>query len=297
MEREAACNVVAQAVLPQRLRSWTDGKVVMVIPDEIVAPLPLGALRASPGGPYLAERFRVSYAPTLASCAVEADKARALRHSPPRAALFVSDPAFNAEIYPRLVRLPGARRFASSYAAHYEQVEILSGRDAIASSLIKALPRFEVFQFDGHAIANTQIPNHGGLLLAPESTEAPAAESSLFTADDLPLSSLGKLRLVILGGCSTGLTTYRETAEVTGLAAAFLSRGVPEVVAAAWDVPDSATALLLDRLHAELAAGKPAAEALQAAQLALLRSAVSDETQKMRTWAAFQLFRGGNVRE
>ena len=297
MEREAACNVVTQTVLPQRLRSWMDGKIVIVIPDEIVAPLPLGALRTSPGGPYLAERFLISYTPTLAAYAVEADKARALPHSPPRAALFVSDPAFNTEIFPRLVRLPGARRFASSYATHYRQFEILSGRNAVTSSLSKALPRFEVFQFDGHAILNTQFPDHGGLLLAPESTEAPEAESSLFTADDLPLSSLGKLRLVILGGCSTGLTTYRETAEVTGLAAAFLSRGVPEIVAAAWDVPDTATALLLDHFHAEITAGKPTDEALRAAQLAMLRSAALGEAEKTRTWAAFQLFRGGSVRE
>jgi CHAT domain-containing protein len=174
------------------------------------------------------------------------------------------------------------------YPARYARAEILQDRQATVPAVLAALDRFELFQFDGHGLSNSQYPERGGLLLAAADSGSTDRESSLLTVEDLPLRALGRLRLVILGACSTGLASYRDTGEVAGLAAAFLARGVPEVVAAAWDVPDQATADLLDRFHRQFSSGRSAGQALRSAQLELLRS----DPSSVRTWAAFQLFEG-----
>ncbi|HVT58223.1 MAG TPA: CHAT domain-containing protein [Thermoanaerobaculia bacterium] len=289
-EREAACDTIAQTLLPRRLRKLArEGGVgtVVLVPDEIVAPLPLGSLRIAPGGPYLLERLQLCYVPSLALL-LAGEPGPDRRSSPPRSALFVSDPAFDRDLFPSLQRLPAARRTVSIYASHYARSEILSDRQATAKAVLSVIDRFDVLHFDGHALTNSQYPERGGLLLAPSNPRRPERASSLLTAADLPPRALRRLRLVILGACSTGLATYQDTAETAGLAAAFLAEGVPEVVAAAWEVPDDDVAELLGRFHQELAAGRSAAAALQSAQIMFLRS----PARATAAWAAFQLFVG-----
>lgn len=291
-EREAGCGDLARLLLPRRLRDLPVERPVLLVPDDLVSPLPLGALRVAPGGPYLIEKFCLSYSPSLALWSRRERARSAQRDGLPRSALFVSDPAFSLDFFPSFPRLPAARRAVSSYALHYSQAEILRDRQATVPAVLAALDRFDLLQFDGHGLTNLQYPERGGLLLAPADSTTADRESSLLTVADLPPRSLRRLRLVILGACSTGLTNYRDTAEVTGLAAALLSRGVPEVLAAAWDISDGAAATLLDRFHRDYSAGQSAAQALRSAQLALLRSHPSSAT----TWAAFQVFEAGKSR-
>ncbi len=286
------CEALARTILPKRLLTQPDETSVVIIPDELLVALPFAALRTVPDAPYFIERFTLSYAPSLALLAE--GTAGPLPHpiSAPRA-LFVSDPAFDRERFPRLSRLGRAQEFVAAHMARYPESELLTGPDATVPAVIRALSRCDLLHFDGHGIVNAQVPERGGLLLAPDAPRGVGEESGLLTADDLPPAALKRLRLVILGACSTGLATYPDTAEVAGLAATFLARGVPDVVTAAWDVPDEGAALLLDLLHRELAAGQPTDRALRAAQLALLRS----DARGSRTWAAFQLFRGGGGKD
>ena len=291
-EREAECDLLAQSLLPRRLRDLPSGRSVLLIPDEVIAPLSFAALRMNPREPYLVERFRLSYAPSLTLLLLAEHSTR--RQVPPlRSVLFVSDPAFGSDLFPSLRRLPAARQAVESYARYYPHVEILNDTRATVPATLGALRHADVLHFDGHGLVNSQYPERGGLLLAPADPKAPA-DASILSAADLPLDIPRHLRLVILGACSTGLTAYRDTAEVTGLAAAFLGRGVPEVVAASWKVKDDAAAKLLDHFHQSLAAGLPTDAALQSAQLALL-SSPSPEAASTATWAAFQVFRGENA--
>jgi hypothetical protein len=288
-EWETACDLVAHSLVPRWLRELPEGRSVLLVPDEVIAPLPFAALRIEPRSPPLVARFRLSYAPSLTLLLAERGALR-LPASPPRAILFVADPAFRSDLFPSFPRLPAASEAARGYATHYPHAERLGDRRATVPAVLAALADVDVFHFDGHGLTNQQYPERGGLLLAPVETGEPAS-SSILTAADLPSRLPGRLRLVILGACSTGLTTYHDTAEVAGLAATFLARGVSEVVAVAWRVPDEAAAVLLDRFHRELAAGQPTEAALATAQLDFARSHAGETS----SWAAFQLFRGGKT--
>jgi hypothetical protein len=291
-EPEAICNLLARNILPRRLGDLSDGGSVMFIPDEMLARLPLASLRKATNESYLVERFRLSYAPSLTILLLASprtDNIQAFTSPHLHSVLFVSDPAFRSDLFPSLPRLPGARRAAKIYAAHYESPIFLGDHQATIPAVLAALTHVDALQFDGHGLTNSQYPERGGLLLASDPKALDS--SSILRAADLPSQMPRRLRLVILGACSTGLTTYRDTAEMTGLAATFLARGVPEVVASAWYVQDDAAATLLDQFHQGLAAGQPADAALRSAQLWLMHSR-SPAMAGQSTWAAFQVFRG-----
>jgi hypothetical protein len=79
---------------------------------------------------------------------------------------------------------------------------------------------------------------------------------------------------------------------VLGLSSAFLSAGVPAVLATLWPVDDLTTARLMEAFYAGLASGNSAAEALRHAQ-GVLRS--NPATSLPFYWSAFVLVGDGDI--
>lgn len=74
--------------------------------------------------------------------------------------------------------------------------------------------------------------------------------------------------LVVLSGCETGRLGVSRGEELFGPEQAFLAAGARAVVSSLWPVSDVDAARFMADLHAELAAGAPAADALACAQRA-----------------------------
>jgi CHAT domain-containing protein len=99
-----------------------------------------------------------------------------------------------------------------------------------------------------------------------------------------------RARLVTISACyGSGLRTYAGEGLV-GLAWAFLRAGSHNVIGALWQADDAATPLLMDRLYAELEAGKTPDAALRTAKLALIHS--TGVYRKPFYWGVFQLYAG-----
>nr|WP_239080271.1 CHAT domain-containing protein [Actinoplanes brasiliensis] len=81
--------------------------------------------------------------------------------------------------------------------------------------------------------------------------------------------------LVVLAACRSAVSG-RGWDEAFSLAATFLSAGAGSVVAAQWSLPDRATSDVMVLFHEHIAAGRPPADALRRAQLALLDRPVTD---------------------
>ena len=90
---------------------------------------------------------------------------------------------------------------------------------------------------------------------------------------------------VVLSGCQTG-QGQPAGSEVLGLISAFFYAGARGVVASLWKVDDAATAILMGHFYDGLARGRPTAEALRQAQVAML---AGDDYRLPYYWGAFQL--------
>jgi CHAT domain-containing protein len=93
--------------------------------------------------------------------------------------------------------------------------------------------------------------------------------------------------LVVLSACESGIGTDLRGEGMASLARSFFHAGARRVVATLWPVSDEKTATLMERFYrGHLAAGKPPAAALRAAQLAALREPA---TREPYYWAGFVL--------
>ena len=286
-ERRRLGRELARLLLPAQLAALPRDASLVLVPATSLQGLPFAALPLE-GGDYLIERHVLAFAASLES--LLRPTARGRSGAAPAELLLVADPAFDASRF-RLGRLKDAARAVEDWGG--PGTTALAGEAATRRAVLAALPRHRVLHAAAHGITDNAFPHRGGILLAMDPAE-PGAD--LLTAGDLEGRDLGHLELVILAACSTALGTVPETAEYAGLAAAFLARGVPAVVTAAWDVEDAATVRFFATVHRRLAAGEPVAEALRAAQLESL-GAADPSLAAPRTWAAFRVDRAGQARE
>ncbi|BBC26665.1 CHAT domain-containing protein [Pseudanabaena sp. ABRG5-3] len=100
---------------------------------------------------------------------------------------------------------------------------------------------------------------------------------------------IGDVQMVVLSACETALGgTDPDGIEIAGMGYYFLAGGVETVIASLWAVSDRSTSILMQRFYQNLAGvnGKKLqgrAEALQQAQLSLLRSESEAETSKNKS--------------
>jgi CHAT domain-containing protein len=96
--------------------------------------------------------------------------------------------------------------------------------------------------------------------------------------------------LVIISACNGAGTRAYSGEGLVGLLWAFLRAGAHNVIGALWEVSDSSTPQLMDKLYEGLSQGKDPASALRDAKLSFLHS--NSVFKKPFYWAPFQLYVG-----
>jgi len=204
---------------------------------------------------------------------------------PPAAAakmLLVGNPRQADSAYPPL---PHAGEEISSVASHFapSRTALLVGAGATPAAYRAASPgSFDYLHFVAHGVATRRRPLESAVILGRDATN----NYKLLARQvlDQPL----RARLVTISSCH-GAGTRAYTGEgLVGLAWAFLRAGAGNVIAALWEVNDSATPQLMNRLYAHTAAGGDPAAALRDAKLSLLRS--NGIYRYPRYWAPFVLY-------
>ena len=156
--------------------------------------------------------------------------------------------------------LPGARAEAAAVAAVYGRHVVLDGSDATIENVLGQAPKAEVLHVSSHANSVASYPQLSHLVLA-----GPAGRDRLFVGD-ITAMDLSTVRLVVLAACTTaGRSAVRGEGSV-GVAWAFLTAGAGAVIATLQDVEDDDARRFFPEVHRRIAAGLPAAAALQAVQ-------------------------------
>jgi len=204
------------------------------------------------------------------------------RTSPtPQSMLLVGDPPSPDREFPDLIN---AADEIARVKKHFAATTVLEGARATPRAYESAnAGRFGLIHFVAHGIATRQRPLDSAVVLARN------GDSYKLYARDILKHPL-RARLVTISSChGAGLRAYTGEGLV-GLAWAFLHAGARQVIAALWEVNDSATPQLMDDLYQGIHAGHDPATALRAAKLKLIRGGGINRQPKY--WAPFVLYSG-----
>ena len=300
------------------------GKDLVIVPSGFLSRVPFQLLveRADDplSGPFLIEKHRIRYAPSLSVLHVNRqwDKARP---RPSQPFWGIADPIYQADD-PRVSPVAKFADSGKSRAASPAETIPRAGSDVQegyhrleGSGLeIQALARFfdtkPDFILTGPAATTEHVKAasnsgtladarflhfaaHGSLFSA--SGTQPRLVLSLFGEDSKPiddgfldLEEVTQLHLnsdlVVLSACETGSGISYSGEGVLSLARAFLHAGSRGVLCSLWRVNDRSTPDLMVECYKNLKAGRPAADALRSAQLEMIARG-----QPPRAWAPFIL--------
>ncbi len=214
-----------------------------------------------------------------ASSADAVDKGRLLRSA--QDAGLVADGAS----FPRLIGTRREARNILALAPESRSLEALDFKANHETASTAELGNYRIVHFATHGLINSQRPDQSGIVLSLVD-EAGRPQDGF-----LQLHEIYKLKLpvdlVVLSACQTALGKDIRGEGLIGLTRGFMYAGALRVVASLWKVDDEATGELMKHFYkAMLADGLPAAAALRAAQMELLKQ------RRWRSpyyWAAFVL--------
>jgi len=185
--------------------------------------------------------------------------------------------------------LPNAPAEIARIEQHFssETATVLTQARAVPAAYMASGPeQFRYIHFVAHGTASRLSPLDSAVVLSPPPSDP--ADFKLYAREIVqhPLHA----RLVTISACyGSGIRNYAGEGLV-GLAWAFLRAGSHNVIGALWLADDASTSLLMDRLYAELTAGKAPDAALRAAKLALIHA--PNVYRKPFYWGVFQLYAG-----
>jgi CHAT domain-containing protein len=270
----------------QSLFSWLIAPVAerlprdrtIVIEGDIVRTIPFEAL-VDTNGKYLTESFSFTYGVD----GVFADSQPEIPFTGKERALIVGNPLASETGRIRGQPLPDALAETRYLESSFGDAAVLTGSEATADALLRAMPEAVVFHFAGHA---DTTGTKASLLLAPKRGTGNEEASSLAPSSLAP-DVLRNCRLVVLSACATARDTESEEETSENLARAFFEDGVPNVVASRWEVDSTTTAVFMQHFYKVLLGHHKVAGALHAAELEV-RS--SPATSHPFYWAAFGVY-------
>lgn len=247
---------------------------LVVVPDGPLWELPFQALKCPGSGGYLLEERSIAYAPSLT--ALREMSARRAPGPAPETLLAVGDPSFGEPQRRQVAGLlrDGALGPLPDAAAEVRAIErfyapgssVYVGPDARETRIKAEAGRHRVLHFAAHGVLNDASPLYSQLVLArPGAAESDDGllEAWEIMEMDLPAD------LAVLSACETGRGRVSQGEGLVGLSWAFSVAGCPTTVVSQWKVDSRSTSQLMRRFHRDLADGRPTADALRRAALAV----------------------------
>ena len=170
-------------------------------------------------------------------------------------------------------RLPFTRSEADQIlaVAPASSMKVLDFRANRTMATSGELSKYRYVHFATHGYLDTTRAGLSAIVLSLVDPEGKPQDGFLRVHDIYNLSLPAEL--VVLSACETGLGKEVTGEGLDGLTRAFMYAGARRLVVSLWNVNDKATAVLMQRLYAEmLRSNKTPAAALRAAQIEMLRS-------------------------
>ncbi len=233
---------VFQKLLVPIVESVSPGDVLWIVPDPILANVPLHA--AEIDGMPLIDRHPIVYTPTasiMRSC--RQVRARRLTRS-----VVVGDPLGDLEF---------AREEARAIARRMSVQPVVGAaatRERVVDAIEHARDLLDLLHLATHGWFSVTHPMLSGVVLAPDPGSIETED--VLTADEFRRLALD-VALIVVSGCETGKSRVNPGAEMTGLTRGLLIAGARSVLVSLWNVADISTTFLMSRLYDTLLAHDP----------------------------------------
>src|SRR5262249_34920919 len=156
--------------------------------------------------------------------------------------------------------LPGIDSQRRAIESLYPRSKLFDSAITTWSNIRGSLPQFTVFHYMGHG-----RPEGGGTALVFN-------PSHVLSAKDLAAEAFRNTNLAVLAACSTGKGEENGLWDSNNLVRAFLSAGVPDVVASHWNVDSETTSKLMISFYHNLNSGMSTEQAAYRARKDVLAS-------------------------
>lgn len=252
-------NLYRELLSPFESELGTASVVRLETGDSVLRAIPFAALPV-PDGRYLVERQSILLLPTWWSLHEALNE-----HIDRQMHLVVVNGT----------ELPAAYDETSAITSRFPNSYVLPQAEVNTRQILSLLPRADIFHYNGHGSTDSE---RSGLILS--------RSHQLFTADVLAGVQLKRCRLAVLAACETDVAVSNSMEDSGSLPHALLNAGVPAVVATEWAIDSESSDRLMVEFYNDLAKGRPIAEALQTAQVSLLKTS----ERHPYFWSAFRLF-------
>ncbi len=235
-----------------------NAKTIIYAPDGALRYIPLAALHDGSG--WLAQRFRVNN--------ITAVSLTDLNTQPQRnPAVFIG--AFTEGSYPVTVN-DRQQTFAGLEFAGREAENLADLIPNHIQHLNQAFAPDTVLEMNDYTIVH--LATHAAFVpTSPDESFILFGNGKPVTLRDVKTWTLSNVDLVVLSACETGLgDELGDGREILGLGFQIQRTGARAALASLWQVSDGGTQALMDAFYAALKSGMTKAEALQAAQTALI---------------------------
>lgn len=235
---------------------------LIIIPHGVLHYIPFQAL--FDGKQFLAERFAISYAPSITILDITKKK----QSIDNRKALIVGNPTMD---------LTFAEEEAVNISKLFDEKTLLLRSQATESFIKNNGEDYEYIHLATHSLYDEQKPLRSMILLGPDTEN-----DGKLTASEL-FSTQWNASLVTLSACESGLSKNLTGDELIGLQRGLMFAGTRSIVSSLWKVDDEATSLIMNEFYKNLLS-MPKNKALQRAQLVTM-----EKYPDPFYWAAFCL--------
>jgi CHAT domain-containing protein/tetratricopeptide (TPR) repeat protein len=271
--RALAAELYSLLIEPVSSALPSEGATIYITGDATFSKIPFQALR-TPSGRWLGDMYSLASSPSIH------------RNLPPNTPGISSSARFLAagfggpsEALGRSFRRLEVEDELRGITRRFPRSTLLPAASAL--QLKQSLLFAEVFHFSGHAVVTG---TDAALLVSSENKGV----SEVLWASSLR-SQLPHLKLAVLAACSTGRAGDADDDMDAAMSQAFLMGGVPEVIAARWDVDTRASGRFVDAFYGRLQPGGESS--LKSFTLALRELRNDPKFTHPYFWAAFELFR------
>ncbi|MEO0135953.1 MAG: WG repeat-containing protein [candidate division WOR-3 bacterium] len=243
-------------------------EIIGIIPNQQLYYLPFLALKKAKEKSFLGEKYKIFYINSTSLLRIVAQQEGCDIATAPLIAFANADGT-----------LPEAEVEVKNISSLYSEILTLYQDKAVKDSVFKT-SGCQILHFATHGVAVPYDPTSSYLVLAPRGEKGQLKVEEIWGLD------LKDCPLVVLSACETAEGKLIAGDEVVSLAFGFIYAGSSSCLATLWEVASQSTADLMQEFHKNLKNGKSRIQALQDAQISLLKN---PKTSHPFFWAPFIL--------